>query len=222
MAVPIAFIVNVYSHDQALALRLLGQLRPCYPDAPILIIGDGVAVSRELGQQGTPIEMLRQKHLPSGLWTHRYLALALGQTTADVFVKIDPDTCMWRKPEIPDADWFGTPSQDGTFLRGGAVGIRRGVIQSVLQSRLLLKPTIHSYGRFDSFRWPHEKKDSTPISCQDRIMGDVMETLGYPPTPWPDVNILGNPRREALAGDFALSHPHPFPINFRCAAAETD
>ncbi len=218
----IAFVVNVYQHDQALALRLTEQIRSFYPAAPLLIVGDGVTIGRELAQQGTPVEMLRVKHLPSGLWTARYLALALGQTNADVIIKMDPDTCLWRELEIPDADWFGTPSRDGQFLRGGAVGMKRGVIQSVLQSRLLLKPSTHAYSRFQSFRWPHEKEDPIPISCQDRVVGDVMQTLGIAPSLWPGANILGNPRREAIQGEHALSHPHPYPINLRCAAPQTD
>lgn len=213
-----AFVLHVY-HDQALAERLVKQIRIFYPEAPLLIIGDGVEVSRELGQQGTVFNGLRLKHKPSGAWTARYLRKGLDETNADVIVKIDPDTCLWRQFTLPDADWFGTPSNSRKFLRGGAVGISRAAAERVLHSGLLMGPSPHCYARFDTFKWPHEECDLAPLSCQDQIMGDVMQALGIGWTNWPDVYILGNPKREAPRGRYALSHPHP--TNFRCAVAGT-
>lgn len=205
----IAFVTHVY-RDHRLARRLVKQIETFYPAAPILVIGDGVPPIGGTGEQVTGLSLERLKAVGNGAWTARYLQLALDLTKADVIIKLDPDTCLWRTFTLPDADWFGTPSQDGTFLRGGAMGISRSATRRLLNSKLLLSQSSHTYGRYSDFRLPHEAVDPTPITCQDKIMGDAMRTLGIQGVAWPDVHILGNPREEADPGDFALTHPHPF------------
>lgn len=148
----------------------------------------------------------RRKHHFNGEWTQRFLMLARA-TNSDVIIKLDPDTCLWRKFSLPDAEWFGTLSTNGTWVRGGACGFRRDTADRMIESGLLLS-TVASYCRYGLYRWPWELEDRTPISNQDRIVGQVMSELGIPATDWPDVNILGNEMRIPERGAFAITHPY--------------
>lgn len=187
----IAFAVNVY-RDEHLADRLIRQLADHYRDASHIIIPDSP----------------RLKDKPTGQWTQRYLEWALA-TGADVIIKLDPDTCVWRRAVLPDADWFGTISTDGTFVRGGACGFRRETAKRLVESRLLLEEAPFSYARYGEYRWPHEEWSDELISCQDRIVGRAMAKLQIPPAPWPDVLILGNGNIIPEPENFAMTHPHP-------------
>lgn len=151
----------------------------------------------------------RLKDKLTGEWSQRYLEWALA-TGAESIVKLDPDSCVWRRMTIPQADWFGTLSKSGTFIRGGGCGFSRPAAQRLVESGLLLNPSPHSYPRYSEFRWPHEENDATPLSCQDPIVGDAMAILGIQPTPWAEVLILGNENREPSVNGHAITHPHPY------------
>lgn len=185
------FVVNYWHADAPLAKRLGKQIEMHYPGADQMYLRD----------------VPRLKHILTGEWTQRYLEYALA-TGADVILKLDPDTCMWRRPEIPQADWFGTLSNDG-FVRGGACGFSRFAAESLVSSGKLMRPTQHSYPRYGHCKWPHEDYDSAQLSCQDRTVSEIMGNLGIPATPWPDVLILGNDRVIPDRGDYSLTHPHP-------------
>lgn len=187
----IAFAVNIY-RDEALALRLARQIRRHYPEAHLVFVHD-----RD-----------RLKLRRTGEWTARYLRLALS-TDAETIIKIDPDACLWRRFVVPDAAWFGVPTLSGVFLRGGAVGFSRATAETLLASGQLLAESKHIYSRYGAFRWPHELEDDTLISCQDRIVGDVMQSLGIGWSRWEDVHDLGNAMTVAERGNHAISHPHP-------------
>lgn len=186
------FVVNVWK-DERLAQRLLSQLSVIYPGVDVIVIPDEPRLKTRL----------------SGEWTQRYLLRALEHELSDVIVKLDPDTCVWRQAPIPDADWFGTISNDGRFARGGACGFRRATAQRIVDSGLLLNDYRHLYDRYGKFRWPHEEPDTGLISAQDRIVAEVAETLDIKPTPWKYVFILGNDNRVPDVAGWAITHPHP-------------
>lgn len=186
-------VVNVFA-DRPLAARLLWQIRRHIPRARICLIHDSD----------------RLKLRPTGEWSQRYLHAALATPGAETILKLDPDACIWRQPaSFPQADWFGTISPSGTFIRGGACGFSRRAATRLVASGLLLRPSRHQYARYSIFKWPHEAEDKRPISCQDRIVGDAMRALGFAPTPWPEVHVLGNAMRSPAPGHFAITHPHP-------------
>lgn len=188
----IVFVVNVF-HDQTLALHLTLQIRHFYPEALLLVLGDGVKVDRALGQQASAwFELPRLKLHPSGVWTDRYLQIALRESNADVILKFDPDTHLDGRFNIPCADWFGFPKEH--FIFGFATGFSRGVAQDLVASRLLRQPSKRVYLRSDERLYPGEQ---TLIPSQDLIVGDAMQALGVPWTRWEEAN------------------------NFRCAPRET-
>lgn len=188
----LVFVVNCWHRDEHLVARLCAQLDKHFPDASHMIIPD----------------VPRLKDKLTGEWTHRYLEWALS-CGADVIIKLDPDACVWRRPKIPEADWFGTISPSGRFARGGACGFSRTAAEKLVESKFLLQPSPHTYRRYVEYRWPHEEPDDTPISCQDRIVGDGMSIVGIRPTLWTEILILGNENREPEAGSYAITHPHP-------------
>lgn len=191
----IVFVVNCWHRDEHLARRLGAQLDQHYSDASSIVLPD----------------VPRLKDKLTGEWTLRYLEWSLS-SGADVIIKLDPDACVWRRATIPEADWFGTMSVDGTFVRGGACGFSREAAGKLIASQILLEETPFSYPRYDDYRWPHEERDSTPLSCQDRIVGAAMARLGILPSPWRDVLILGNENRvpdESEIRCHAITHPHP-------------
>jgi len=188
----LVFVVNCWQRDEHLVERLGWKINRYYPEASRIVLPD----------------VPRLKDQMTGEWTQRYLEYALA-TGADVIIKLDPDACVWRRAEIPIDDWFGTISLDGNFIRGGACGFSREAAGKLVASQILFEPTPFSYLRYDEYRWPHEERDSTPLSCQDRIVGAAMARLGIHPRPWADVLILGNDNRVPEAENFAITHPHP-------------
>lgn len=190
----VLFVINVFE-DAHLAERLVRQIDQHYPDAARLTIPDEP----------------RLKNRQTGEWTHRYLEYALG-CESDVIVKLDPDTCIWRRTTIPTADWFGTLTDGGNFIRGGACGFSRSAAEKLVSSGLLLNQGYYNYPRYDDFRWPHEERSLALMPLQDGIVGDAMDQLGIKPTPWPDVCIWGNRTENRIPepAGWAMTHPHPF------------
>lgn len=186
----IAFVINVH-RDEHLAVRLIDQITTHYPEASLTVIPDEPRLKTTL----------------TGEWTQRYLERGLA-TNADVVVKIDPDTCIWRRAEIPGTDWFGTIN-DKAFVRGGACGFSRSAAERLVASGLLLEKAPFYYARYSKFRWPHEEESDEIISCQDRIVGRAMSELKIPPSDWPGVFILGNGSGIPEPASFAITHPHP-------------
>ncbi len=207
----LAFVVNFFREDDALVEGLAEALQHFYPAAPIVFIGDGVPASGQLRSRVAVCEAPRLKHLPSGEWTERYLRLGLALVT-DFIIKLDPDTMIWRRFLLPEGlDYFGTISNLGAFVRGGAVGFSREAARKLVESGWLSAPSPHHYLRYSEFRWPHEAPSDELISCQDRTVGDAAARLHIPPSTWEEVFILGNDNRVPAAGNFALTHPHPLP-----------
>lgn len=202
----IAFVINVYN-DQHLALRLVKQIRKHF-DQGAIVVSDGAPIDPELNDLALCRRFERVKDRTTGYWTQRYLQLAL-QTSAKTIIKLDPDTCVWRRFTPPDADWFGTLGDSGDYVRGGAMGLSRETAQKVVRSGLLHDRFPYVYYRYKKHRWPHEKESELPLSNQDHILRRVMGKLGIKPTPWPEVLIYGNCGRVPTPAGEAVTHPHP-------------
>ncbi len=202
----IAFVINVYD-DQHLAIRLANQILHHYQQKPI-VIGDGVDIAPELSAISQSYSFERVKQLKSGLWTHRYLEIALS-TPATHIIKLDPDSCLWRPFTLSDADWFGSLSSQGEFVRGGGFGLRRNVAEKIVDSQFLKHSFPFIYYRYSVHKWPHETFSDKPISNQDNITKLVMRKLGIKPTIWPEVLVHGNDGKIPEPGNYAITHPHP-------------
>lgn len=178
------FVTNVF-RDQSLADRLAQQLAAHYPEAQALFIPDEP----------------RLKTILTGEWTQRYLEVSLNYGP-DIIIKLDPDTCVWRRTKIPDADWFGEISACRTFIHGYACGFSKTAATKLVASKLLLLPSPFFY------RWPHDGSDDTPMSYQDMTVGAAMAKLQISPRKWNDILTLWH-GKIPHADQRAISHPHP-------------
>lgn len=184
------FVINTF-RDEDLVARLLAQLIRHYPSADRLIVPDEP----------------RLKNVQTGAWTHRYLSMALNfpepsptnPLSPSTFIKIDPDTCVWKNIKVPDAAWFGQLSPDRSFVFGGACGFSRKTAQRLVASGLLLENSQFTY------QWKGEM-----VSCQDLIVAKAMKQLGIKPTRWPDVLNYEQADFESETKRIrGITHPHP-------------
>lgn len=194
-------------NDQHLALRLVKQIRKHFEQGAI-VIADGVPVQPELNDLALCRSFERVKDRTTGYWTQRYLEMGL-QTSASTIIKLDPDTCIWKRFTPPDAEWFGTLGDSGDYVRGGAVGFSRAAAERVVASGLLHGRFPYVYRRWSKYRWPHEQESDEVVSNQDHIMRRVMGKLGIKPTSWPEVLIYGNSGQIPVPNGEAVTHPHP-------------
>jgi hypothetical protein len=211
-----AFVFSFFD-DETLAKRLIRQLRQFYPNTDILCQADGVNPPdfSEYAQINTVTYVEGGRLKPrtfGGQWTQRYLNLFLQQSTADVLIKVDPDSYIHRAftdlPESLQADLFGnlkTNHLGQVQVRGGCVGYQRAAVQKLVESNLLLEAKYR-----DATRYSYRRKPDDPLlSLQDAIMADVAQQLQLQLHPWPEVRIYaGNEAPPANPGlQFAITHP---------------
>lgn len=215
----IAFYFAIY-HEWLLATRLIKQIRKFYPNVPIITIADGTfdpdfaALGREYNIifiQGERLKLLEH----GGKWWERACTTFLELTTADTLIKIDPDTCIWRKFDFfPDADWFGSIERNMLypFPRGGCKGIRRKAIERIIESKLLESPRFkhkfYAYDRFGRFKYPHENFPEIALVNEDLVLSEVAYQLKFSIANWTEVNIQF--RHCPAIKNFAATHPHPY------------
>jgi hypothetical protein len=107
----LAFGFGIYQ-EWHLATRLVHLLKKHYPDATVIAIADGTHNSdfdRLCQDLGIIYKCDRRLKLPQhgGLWMLRLFQAFLDLTDADIQIKLDPDTLLWRKFAFyPDSDWF--------------------------------------------------------------------------------------------------------------------
>lgn len=210
-----AFALNVYN-DQHLATRAVSQILQHCPASPIIIISDGIPLQDDLKKHTLWFEHARVKSKGmGGLWTHRYLSLFLEHTSSSHLLRIDPDTCVHRPFKLPEGDYdiFGTPGANySPYIRGGCIGFTRACAETLVKSRRLLAPIFakHNYARYSHYKWPHEEYSNEPLAFQDYIVADLVKEFGFKIKQWDEVNILGNLNTIPEAGNFAITHPHPW------------
>lgn len=215
----IAFVFGVYN-EWSLASRLVNQIRTLYPQAPAIAICDGT-FNADFAQlcdlKGISFIASDRIKLPQfgGAWSQRLFTEFL-KTDADILIKLDPDTYLWRCfTSFPDTDWFGTQANKYLYPypRGGCVGFRRKCIERFIASNLLGHPKyknhIFAYDRYGRWGWEHDLKQTEPISLQDWVLADVAHQLKLKLGDWSEVNIQF---RQIVANHglrWAATHPMP-------------
>lgn len=214
----IAFYFAIY-HEWDIGARLIRQIRFFYPTAPIIVIADGTFNSEfaSLAKNYNVFFILGDRLKPlknGGKWWERACNAFLELTKADILIKVDPDTCLWRKFKFfPNSDWFGTIQQNSTypFPRGGCKGIQREAINRIVKSGFLKNSQftnkIYSYDRFGKHKYIYENIPQELLINEDLILADVAYKLKFSLANWSEVNIEW--RRPPFVSGFAATHPHP-------------
>lgn len=169
----LTFAIMSYTYDSEKVEPTIAKLKQNYPEADVIHIPD--------------LPPNRVKPLKfAGLWTQRYLAAAL-ETSADIIIRIDPDTLIYRKlTTFPTADIFGGISQGTRWhVMGGAIGFQRNAAERIVASKILLEEKYTSlyYGNLEI---RHGLKPEF-MAIQDLIMADVIERLSLTVERWTEV-----------------------------------
>lgn len=94
------FALNFYDEPEDLVQKCAASVKEFFPDSCLVFCDDR-------------IERLKTKDF-SGHWTERWMRKAL-ETTANVIVKIDPDTRCFGCAPFPASDMFGKISPPRTY-----------------------------------------------------------------------------------------------------------
>lgn len=207
----ICYLINVYRDFEA-ARRLLDQLLSYAGGTEIIFLTDGTH-DPEFGEICADCGIAyitastRLKSIAGGAWTARFLGIYRQVSTAPYLIKLDPDSRMWRSPDlstIPAADWFGTVHSSGSappFVAGGCLGFRREAVDRILDSGLLAAERYRD--RVYSIEWKGER-----LSFSDQILSSVCHRLRLVAAPWAECFVLHRCEPSNPALKFAITHPH--------------
>jgi hypothetical protein len=229
----IEFFCPVY-RDFLLVDRLSKQVQALYPNHTFVVISDGLIpataesdrLRTNLGSRNhTLIETSDRLKLIEfgGAWLERLYQIVLTQTTAERLVRLEGDTCLWRKfKQFPNAPIAGTINQISgnlpPFPRGGCIYFERDCLRAILDSGQLRNLDYRNnpefgYPRYSSplFRSPQDPYEPGLVLCSDRLQAHALAQLGITPQTWPEVLIFGSKQTDLIARshDYAATHPHP-------------
>lgn len=206
----LAFYFSVYK-DEIWAVRLVHQIKHFYPKADIVCIFDGQGFPGQaeiLGNLGAKVRVgERLKGPGNGMkFSHRNLSVALEYSDAELFLKMDPDSYMWRKFKyFPDLEFFGQDHRKTIgeafpepvhYCHGACWGIRRGLMQRMVDSEIfyddLYTHPHNLYNRYagEKFRKVGDRGDvGDLIMHEDFIFGHAATALGAEPSRWKEVRL---------------------------------
>jgi len=137
-----AFLLTRWAGDGDLCSRAIQSILRYYPKAEIILMVDGALEDGDtLGfVEATTVvhggSLFSAEH--GGAWALRWIRAALGRSSAEIIVRIDPDSLMIRPlKRFPNADLFGTLMQHpkwGQFVQGGACGYTRAALERIERS----------------------------------------------------------------------------------------
>ena len=189
------FFMGVYK-DQTAAQRCLSELKHFYPDEKVVVISDGIPMEGFL-TQGADVRVGSRLKTPNhrGSWTARFLLNFLGTRDSHV-IKIDPDTHVNRRVEIPKADIFSAYrySNGKRILAGPAIGFSRKAAMMIMLSGFLYDSKYsageYAYHRFYPPRLKEgEEQSHELVSLQDDISTDVVNRLNIETLEWSDISL---------------------------------
>lgn len=210
------FLLHVHG-DEALACRLINQMRDYYPATQIICIADGPAIGQfEEFCSNQRVDFILGDRLrlmsKGGAWNGRMFQTFLARSSARYLIKFDPDCIMHRAfNDLPLADWFGNLAEDTwlrPLMRGGCQGFSRAVAEAIVEQNLFDNPIYCDHPFGISAKTYYGKAQELWYAFVSGSLGDVMHRLGVPRTPWPDVLVHF---REPLPDDlspYAVTHPH--------------
>ena len=223
------FCLAVYQ-DFSLAMQAIESILQNFGNSEIVVCLDGYS-----SDVFTSFCCERQIHLTlgprlktadnAGRWIERLLSAAVASTTADVVVKLDPDTVFLRPFEVDNPIGIvGNLRTDGTspYIQGGCQILHRQTVSLILISRLL-HDSYYCLPQFSYRRYlpPYlvsgEAESDEPLAANDVILSDVARRLNIPPTHWDEcgsftfqnqlLKAIDGLTVEELRAKFAVIHP---------------
>ena len=195
MELRVAWYMWLTSGEEHLANYTSGRILTYHPKAEIVAISDKTVPPSKKYYQ-SPVS----KDLGCGdkFIFSRYRQL-LELSSADLFVKVDPDSIINRKAVYSEADWFGQVSKgpDMYFTVGCGMGLRRNLIEKLLG--LEMENTTYTY-----------EKNGKVLLCEDFTLGHYLnKTLGIRPVFWKEVRLKSRFHLNLLDTRWAITHPNP-------------
>lgn len=204
------FYFWVCRQDAALAVWMLRSLRRQYPDHEVIAISDGsllpVEVEAIAGLRVNLVNSGTEKWLDGGdqFLITRYEAL-LAATTAEILIKIDPDSEFHPPKEIsiPNSLWWGQIFSDsaGIGTWGCGMGIRRDILEMLVDPRNQSSQITGA-----QFQYTNPVTGKT-LSSEDSTLAYRLNALGVYPDPWADVSLGFTFKPEYMTGKWAITHP---------------
>lgn len=142
----ICFFIYVFDEEATEVQAAIDRLNDVYPDCQVLVGYDGVPSLDVRGAEN--IELSRAK-VPAlgGLWTHRYLALALARTRCRYIMRVDSDTEVIRRANIAYEDGIfgqyrniGSAQRPHWVIHGAALGFTRKAAETIVANGWMLAP----------------------------------------------------------------------------------
>lgn len=225
MSKSFSFYFSIYK-DELYAVRLAYQLNKYFPGVEVIVISDGPyhEPSLKTAEYFNPyLKAVRGKRLKAKStggceFTQRNFEVLLAESDSEIFIKLDPDSYINSRCDIPEDDWFGHVHYTSipylnyqfNFIAGGAMGFSRSAIETIVISNHLLDKKYDAEGGFYD-RYKRYKKFGDPVGekdfirREDWIIGDVCRKLKIEPTPWPDVYCVQD--KEVDDDSFSIVHP---------------
>lgn len=219
--ISLAFGFYVYQ-DHKLAERLISQITTFYPQADILCIADGefnndFAIYAEQNKVSFLQSSENLKTVLGGLWLQQLFVFYLKKSKAEILIKLDPDTFIWRPFNyLPDSAYFGHIKKNKhniNFASGGCYGINRLSVKALIDSNYLHDPKFrnkndYAYQRYYSpFILPNESMSCTYLMKEDWIMAGALNLLDIQPKQFGEVWC--EQRKQITNTDlkYAVTHP---------------
>ena len=205
--------------DARQAVRCLGELRACYPDARVIVRSDGdrdPLLSTFPDRFGVELH-LEDRLLPvehGGAAVKRMLVLFEERPT-DHLVKIDPDSVVQRRfHRLPAGESiFGTLQgrMPEVSIQGGGLGITRGSVRRILESGLLDEPALRhpDRRRGESRYWDvlAARADRCGLASFDWTLGWIASELSIALVEFDEINSRWEEETDNTDGRYALTHP---------------
>lgn len=205
----LAFTITTHAGDWSLAIRLLSQLLEHHKRSERVVIVDGpLPQSKIRALEGMATKVVQGealKTLPGSAWLERWVQGVLEHTTAEIIIKLDPDSYLTRAiHSYPEAEVFGQVVRPHEVL-GAARGTRRSLLKRIWSSGLLLEDWSHlTYSRKSHGAGPPQV-----LSCEDHILAATLERLNVTPEHWGDICVRYRPAFKAqdISSRYAIWHP---------------
>jgi hypothetical protein len=218
-----AFLVTIADEGAPQLAACLASVRAAYPDAPLVVISDGVydpdypVLCAQQRARYVPDEFLKRIEC-GGAWWERLLTLGL-QTGADYLVKIDPDTLVHRPFQgDPPGAISGTMQRHASgrqMVQGGCQVIAAAAARRLLDPALIGAPEL-AERKLYVWDGPADDRriDALSYLSTDKSLLHLSQRAKLALADWDEVGSeWGAP---APTGDYAVTHPHRLPY---CGAA---
>ncbi len=192
----------------------LRHLRAVYPNAPAVVISDGVdygyaEVTAKYG--ATYISGERLKVLDAGArWWQRAFEEGLALGTRHI-LKVDPDTRFNRPARHwPKEDCFGFhigPGMVGEHIQGGVQGFQRSAVERIVKSGICLRDEFKKVAYWAFTAGEGECFERDGYLSTDRLLMRILKELGMSRTHWHEIVSHWGPA-PADAERYAISHWH--------------